>query len=100
MEFLAFVHNAASYENLTPDPEVTLNIKVPGTTGVALAGVALAVAAVSASPGKAAAATSAIAQGSSGDAVTNVQKALGIEPDGKFGAKTEAAVMDFKFVRG
>ncbi|MGQ9873459.1 hypothetical protein [Leptodesmis sp.] len=64
MEFLAFVQNAASYEDPTPDPELTLEIKIPGSTGVALAGVALAVAAVSASPSKAVAATSAIAQGS------------------------------------
>lgn len=100
MEFLAFVHNAVSYENLAPDPKVTLDIKLPGSTGVTLAGVALAVAAVSTSPGKAAAATSAIAQGSSGNAVANVQKALGLEPDGKFGANTAAAVMDFQIRQG
>lgn len=100
MEFLAFVHNAAKYEDPTPDSEVTLDIKLPGSTGVALAGVALAVAAVSTSPSKAAAATSAIAQGSTGVAVTNVQKALGIATDGKFGTKTEAAVMDFQIRQG
>lgn len=100
MEFLAFVHNAASYEDPTPDPELTLDIKMPGSTGVALAGVALAVAAVSATPNKAAAATSAIAQGSTGAAVTHVQKALGIEADGQFGSQTEAAVMDFQIRQG
>lgn len=100
MEFLAFVQNAASYEDPTPDPELTLEIKIPGSTGVALAGVALAVAAVSASPSKAVAATSAIAQGSTGAAVTHVQKALGIEADGQFGSKTKAAVMDFQIRQG
>jgi hypothetical protein len=100
MEFLAFVHNAVNYEDPTPDSEITLDIKVPGSAGVALAGVALAVVAVSASPDKAAAATPAIAQGSSGDAVTNVQKALGIETDGQFGPRTEAAVMDFQIRQG
>lgn len=100
MEFLAFVHNAASYEDVTPDPELTIDIKMPSSTGVALAGVALAMATVSTSPAKAAAATTTIAQGSTGTTVTNVQKALGIEADGKFGAKTEAAVMDFQIRQG
>lgn len=100
MEFLAFVHNAVNYEDLRPDPELTLDIKMPGSTGVALAGMALAVAAVSTTPGKAAATTPAIAQGSTGAAVTNVQKALGLEVDGQFGTKTEAAVMDFQIRQG
>lgn len=100
MELLAFVHSSVNYEDPTPDPELTLDIKVPGSAGVALAGVALAVAAVSASPDKASAATPAIAQGSSGDAVTNVQKALSIQADGQFGPSTEAAVMDFQIRQG
>jgi uncharacterized protein YraI len=100
MELLAFVHSSVNYEDPTPDPELTLDIKVPSSAGVALAGVALAVAAVSASPSKASAATPAIAQGSSGDAVTNVQKALGIEADGQFGPITAAAVMDFQIRQG
>jgi hypothetical protein len=100
MELLAFVHSSVNYEDPTPDPELTLDIKVPGSAGVALAGVALAVAAVSASPDKASAATPAIAPGSSGAAVTNVQKTLGIEADGQFGARTEAAVMDFQIRQG
>jgi uncharacterized protein YraI len=100
MEFLAFVHNAVKYEDPTPDPELSLDIKLPGSTGVALAGMALAVATVSSSPSKVSAATPAIAQGSTGAAVTNVQKALGIAADGQFGAKTEAAVMDFQIRQG
>ncbi len=100
MELLAFVHSSVNYEDPTPDPELTLDIKVPGSAGVALAGVALAVAAVSASPDKASAATPAIAQGSSGDAVTNVQKALGLQADGQFGPRTEASVMDFQIRQG
>lgn len=100
MELLAFVHSSVNYEDPTPDPELTLDIKMSGSAGVALAGVALAVAAVSASPDKASAATPAIAQGSSGNAVTNVQKALGIQADGQFGARTEASVMDFQIRQG
>lgn len=100
MELLAFVHSSVNYEDPTPDPELTLDIKVPGSAGVALAGVALAVAAVSASPSQASAATPAIAQGSSGDAVTNVQKALGVEADGQFGPITAASVMDFQIRQG
>lgn len=104
MELLAFVHTAVIYEDPTPDPEVTLlngkSLSIPSSAGVALAGVAMAVAAVSASPNQAVAATTAIGQGSSGEAVTNVQKALGIEADGQFGVKTEAAVTDFQIRHG
>lgn len=104
MELLAFVHNAVSYEDPTPDPEVTLfdgkSLALPGSTGAALAGMAIAVAAVSASPNAAMAATPSIGQNSSGEEVTNIQKALGISTDGQYGAKTEAAVMDFQIRQG
>jgi peptidoglycan hydrolase-like protein with peptidoglycan-binding domain len=100
MEFLAFVHNAVSYEDPAPDPEVTLDLNLPGSAGVTLAGVALAVATVSASAEQATAATTALAQGSSGETVVNVQKALGIEADGSFGPQTEAKVMDFQIRQG
>lgn len=60
----------------------------------------MAMAAIGASPNQAMAATSAIASGSSGEAVTNIQSALGIEADGQFGANTEAAVMDFQIRQG
>lgn len=104
MELLAFTHAAVIYEDPTPDPEVTLldgkNLRIPSSAGVALAGVAIAMAAVSASPTQAVAAMTSIEQGSSGEAVTNVQKALGIETDGQFGSKTEAAVMDFQIRHG
>jgi peptidoglycan hydrolase-like protein with peptidoglycan-binding domain len=104
MELLAFVHTAVNYEDPNPDPEVTLldgkSLKIPSSAGVALAGVALAMAAVSASPDQAMAATASIGAGSSGEAVTNIQKALGINADGEFGTKTEAAVMDFQIRQG
>lgn len=104
MELLAFVHTAVNYEDPNPDPEVTLldgkSLRVPSSAGVALAGVAMAMAAVSASPDQAMAATSSIGHGSTGEEVTNVQAALGIEADGQFGSKTEAAVMDFQIRQG
>ncbi|MBF2029460.1 MAG: SH3 domain-containing protein [Oscillatoriales cyanobacterium C42_A2020_001] len=104
MELLAFVHTAVNYEDPNPDPEVTLlngkDLKISSSAGVALAGVAIAMAAVSASPNQALAATSSIGQGSSGEEVTHIQKALGIEADGQYGAKTEAAVMDFQIRQG
>lgn len=104
MELLAFVHTAVNYEDPNPDPEVTLlngkDLKISSSAGIALAGVAMAMAAVSASPDQAVAATSSIGQGSSGEEVTHIQKALGIEADGQFGAKTEAAVMDFQIRQG
>lgn len=104
MELLAFVHTAVSYEDPNPDPQVTLldgrELKISGSTGATLAGLAIAVAAVSASPDQAMAATTAITQGTSGESVVNVQKALGIEADGQYGPKTEAAVMDFQIRQG
>ncbi|EKQ70720.1 putative peptidoglycan-binding domain-containing protein [Leptolyngbyaceae cyanobacterium JSC-12] len=104
MELLAFVHTAVNYEDPNPDPEVTLldgkNLNISSSAGVALAGVAMAMAAVSASPDQAVAATSSIGHGSSGEEVSHIQKALGIEADGQFGAKTEAAVMDFQIRQG
>jgi len=104
MELLAFVHTAVNYEDPNPDPEVTLldgkGLKISSSAGAALAGMAMTVAAVSASPNQAMAATTSIGHGSSGQEVTNVQKALGIQADGQFGAKTEAAVMDFQIRQG
>lgn len=104
MELLAFVHTAVNYEDPNPDPEVTLldgkSLKMSSSTGIAIAGVAMAMAAVSASPNQAMAATSAIGAGSSGEEVTNIQKALGIQADGQFGAQTQAAVMDFQIRQG
>ncbi len=103
MELLAFVHNSVNYEDPTPDPEVRLpdiSLKVPKSTGIAIAGVAMAMAAVGASSGSAFAANAPIGAGNSGDAVSSVQKALGIQADGQFGGKTQTAVMDFQIRQG
>jgi peptidoglycan hydrolase-like protein with peptidoglycan-binding domain len=102
MELLAFVHTAVNYEDPNPDPEITLldNLKLPNSALMAAAGVAVAAASVGAMPGHAIAATASYGQGSSGEAVTNIQKALGIETDGTYGAKTQAAVSDFQIRQG
>jgi uncharacterized protein YraI len=104
MELLAFVHTAVNYEDPNPGPEVTLldgkSLRIPSSAGVALAGVAMTMAAVGASPNQAMAATASVGHGSAGAAVTNVQKALGVQADGQFGPKTEAAVMDFQIRQG
>jgi peptidoglycan hydrolase-like protein with peptidoglycan-binding domain len=109
MELLAFVHTAINYEDPNPDPEIKLfdnlkidNLKIPSSALVAAAGVAVAIAAVATTPGQASAATTtaAYSRGSSGEAVTNIQKALGIEADGSYGAKTQAAVSDFQIRQG
>lgn len=104
MELLAFVHTAVNYEDPNPGPEVTLldgkSLRIPSSAGIALAGVAMSMAVVSASPNQAMAATASVGHGSTGEAVTNVQKALGINTDGEFGPKTEAAVMDFQIRQG
>jgi peptidoglycan hydrolase-like protein with peptidoglycan-binding domain len=103
MELLAFVHTAVYYEDPAPDPAVTLPsipLKVPNSAGVAFAGMAIAVAAVSTFPEKAAAATTSVGVGSTGEEVVQVQKALGIKADGHYGQKTTAAVMDFQIRQG
>ncbi|NJP08716.1 MAG: SH3 domain-containing protein [Leptolyngbyaceae cyanobacterium RU_5_1] len=104
MELLAFVHTAVNYEDPTPDPEVTLfdgnGLKVPSSAWTTLAGVAVAVATVSTSPNQAVAATPSYGTGSSGEEVTNIQKALGLQADGQYGPQTEAAVMDFQIRHG
>lgn len=103
MELLAFVHTAVNYEDPNPDPKVTLlegvDLQLASSTGAALAGMAIAAAVVVGTPDHAKAA-SAIAPGASGEAVTHVQKALGISADGQYGPKTTAAVMDFQIRQG
>ncbi|MEX0268485.1 peptidoglycan-binding protein [Leptolyngbyaceae cyanobacterium UHCC 1019] len=102
MELLAFVHTAVHYEDPTPDPEVTLlnqaHLKASGSTLMTLAGAAVVAASISS--GNAMAATESYGAGASGDEVTHIQKALGIEADGSYGAKTEASVMDFQVRQG
>ena len=104
MELLAFVHAAVNYEDPNPDPQVTLldgaDLNLSGSAGVALAGMAIAAAVVVGSPAQAQAATSPLTQGTAGEAVTHVQKALGISADGQYGPKTTAAVMDFQLRHG
>lgn len=104
MELLAFVHTAANYEN-PASSEVRLfdgvNWKMPSSAWIGLAGIAVTVAAVGGSPQHAMAATSTVvAPGSAGAEVEAVQKALGIEVDGHYGAKTAAAVTDFQLRQG
>jgi uncharacterized protein YraI len=102
MELLAFVHTAVNYEDPTPDPEVTLLdgecFKASGSALLTLAGAAVVAASVGS--GNAIAATTAYSAGATGDEVTHIQKALGIQADGSYGAKTEAAVMDFQVRQG
>ncbi|MBM0741878.1 peptidoglycan-binding protein [Phormidium sp. CLA17] len=102
MELLAFVHTAVNYEDSAPDPEVTVLdrecIKASGSALMTLAGAA--VVAVSVGSGNAMASTASYSAGASGDEVTHIQKALGIEADGAYGAKTEASVMDFQVRQG
>jgi uncharacterized protein YraI len=102
MELLAFVHTAVHYEDSTPDPEVTLlnqsHLKASGSALMTLAGVAVVAASVSS--GNAMAAAASYGAGTSGDEVAHIQRALGIQADGSYGAKTEASVMDFQVRQG
>ncbi len=102
MELLAFVYTAVHYEDPTPDPEVTLlnqaHLKASGSALMTLAGAAVVAASIGS--GNAMAATPSYGAGTSGDEVTHIQKALGIEADGSYGAKTEASVMDFQVRQG
>lgn len=104
MESLAFIHTAVSYEDPNPDVDLkvfeNLELKVPNATLMGLAGAAVVASVFSGASGKAMAATAPVAPGSSGETVQAVQKALGIEADGQFGPKTQAAVMDYQIRQG
>ncbi|MCL6434125.1 MAG: peptidoglycan-binding protein [Leptolyngbyaceae cyanobacterium HOT.MB2.61] len=104
MESLALVHAAVRYEDGNPDPELTvfenIELDIPGSALVGLAGVAVAVSVLGGAPGKAIAATAPVGPGSAGVEVEAIQTALGIEVDGQYGPKTEAAVTDFQIRQG
>jgi peptidoglycan hydrolase-like protein with peptidoglycan-binding domain len=104
MESLAFIHTAVSYEDPNPEPNLTVlenvNLKVSNAALMGLAGAAMAASVLGGTSGKAMAASAPVAPGSSGENVQAVQKALGIEADGQFGAKTQSAVMDFQIRQG
>ncbi len=104
MESLAYIHAAVSYED--PNPELDLKIlenldlKVPNAALMGIAGAAVAASVLSGTSGKAMAATAPVGPGSSGQNVQAIQKALGIQTDGQFGAKTQTAVMDYQIRQG
>jgi hypothetical protein len=104
MESLAFIHTAVSYEDTNPDPELkvfeNVDLNVSGSALMGLAGAAVAVSVLGGATGKATAATAPVGPGSSGSEVQAIQKALGIQADGKYNAKTETAVMDFQLRQG
>ncbi|UBF25884.1 peptidoglycan-binding protein [Kovacikia minuta CCNUW1] len=104
MESLAFIHTAVNYEDPNSELDLkvleNLDLKVPNAALMGLAGAAIAVTVFGGTSDKAMAATASVAPGSSGEGVQAVQKALGIEADGQFGAKTQAAVMDYQIRQG
>lgn len=104
METLAFIHTAISFEDPNPDPEVkvfdNLDMAVPSSTLMGLAGAAVAVTVLSGTPGKANAAPAILGRGSTGAEVQAVQAALGIQADGNYDEKTETAVTDFQIRQG
>lgn len=100
METFAYIHAAVSYEDPNPAPELSLELQIPSSAWMGLAGAAVVVSLISSSPEKAAAATTPVSFGSSGAEVQAVQKALGIAADGQYGSKTEAAVTDFQIRQG
>lgn len=104
MESFAYIQAAVRYEDPNPDPELKafdrLGSQVSNSALVGLAGVAVAASVLGSSSGQAVAATTSVGPGSSGESVEAVQKALGIEADGQYGPKTEAAVTDFQIRQG
>jgi peptidoglycan hydrolase-like protein with peptidoglycan-binding domain len=100
METFAFIQAAVSYEDPNPAPEIDLALNLPNAAVIGLASTAIAAAVMTGAPQNATAATAPLSQGSAGAEVEAVQKALGMEADGQFGAKTEAAVTDFQIRQG
>lgn len=102
MESLAFIHTAVSYEDPTPDPEITVldSLNVPTSALMGLAGAAVAASVMGGTSGQAMAATAPVGAGSSGQEVQSIQKALGIKVDGTYGKTTQSAVTDFQIRQG
>lgn len=102
METFAYIHAAVSYEDPNPAPELRSfdDIKLPNAALMGIAGAAAAATVISSTPDRAMAATPIVGQGSAGAEVEAVQNALGIEADGQYGPKTEAAVTDFQIRQG
>lgn len=98
METFAYIQAAVNFEDPNAASEVTLNL--PSSALMGLAGAAVVVSVMAGSPEQAAAATSPVNSGSAGAEVQAVQTALGIEADGQYGPKTEAAVKDFQIRQG
>lgn len=103
MESFAYIHTAVRYEDPNPDPELRtfehrdLHLSNPALAG--LAGAAVVASVLGGMPAPALAAAP-VGSGSSGEAVEAIQTALGIEADGQFGPRTEAAVTDFQIRQG
>jgi uncharacterized protein YraI len=100
METFAFIEAAVNHEDPNPAPTVELDLNLPNSAWIGVASTAIAVSVLSGSMDKATAAMAPIEHGSTGAEVEAVQKALGMEADGQFGAKTEAAVTDFQIRQG
>jgi uncharacterized protein YraI len=108
MESFAYIHTAVRYEDPKPEPELKIpelkifengDLHLSNSALVGLAGAAVAASVLGGMPEKAMAATP-VAHGSSGEAVEAIQAALGIEVDGQYGPKTEAAITDFQIRQG
>lgn len=102
METLAFIHYATAYEDPSSEPQLTLlnGDNLSHSTVVGLTGVVAAASLLVGSPTRADASPAPVGAGSQGEAIANLQQALGIEADGKYGSQTEAAVMDFQIRQG
>jgi hypothetical protein len=100
METFAYIQAAVSYEDPNSAPELTLNVNLPSSALMGLAGAAVVASVMAGSPEQAAAAIAPVSQGSAGAEVQAVQNALGIEADGQYGPKTEATVKDFQIRQG
>ncbi|HEY9907196.1 MAG TPA: SH3 domain-containing protein [Thermosynechococcaceae cyanobacterium] len=92
METLAFIHAAIEYEDPSSSELRSLSELKPLSTALGVATVCISVGATS----DRAMAMSTVGYGSSGSEVQAVQQALGIQADGQFGPKTEAALTDFQ----
>lgn len=101
METIGFIHAAINHEDPNPTPELrSLDVNLPNSALMTAAGIAVTATVLSTGSDRAMAATPVQGAGSSGAKVQAVQKALGIQADGQYGSKTEAAVTDFQIRQG
>lgn len=101
MESLAFIHHSVAYSDPSPQPPMRefglADWRIPSSAWMGLVGaIALFTLLSAATPAEA----MIYRKGSTGGAVADIQRSLGVTADGIYGARTEAAVLRYQAAMG